>query len=95
MGTLRLKRDKPVLTRMRRRRVYPEDPGEASEPFKRNKKRKLGQHLNQAGLTAIHVRTRKGLNLTTAIAPSKVPVPNSSQRNTMVLFFCRRINWDP
>lgn len=39
VGTLRLKRDKPVLSRIRRRRVYPEDPGKISESFKGNKKR--------------------------------------------------------
>lgn len=95
VGTLRLKGDKPALTRMRRRRVYPEDLGKPLSPSKETRKGKLGQHLYQAGLTTIHARTSRGLNLTVAIAPSKVPTPNSSQRNTMALFFCRRTNRGP
>lgn len=71
MGTLRLKRDKPALTRMRRRRVYPEDPGEASEPFKGNKKREVRPALVPSRSHNHPCQDQQGIKLDSSHCPQQ------------------------
>lgn len=73
MGTLRLKRDKPVLTRMRRGRVYQEDPGEASEPFKRNKKREDRPALVPIRSHSLPCQDQQGIKRQQPLPPARSP----------------------
>lgn len=66
-GLWRLKRDKPISTRIGRGRVCPEDLGKPLSPSKATRKGQLGQHSYQAGLTVIGSRTSCGLDLTAAV----------------------------